>query len=119
MARYLAVLIHRLLAHGQAWIDQGLRSLNEKRLNRELANLHSRARAQGFVLVPIAENPLHYLQPTVDSGNAGELTLEVSFYFNRQRRFISSRDHAANKQTNPQPKIAVARTSSFWRGGQL
>ena len=41
MARYLAVLIHRLLAHGQAWIDQGLRSLNEKRLNRELANLQS------------------------------------------------------------------------------
>jgi len=59
MARYLAVLIHRLLTHGQAWIDQGAAQFERKRLNRELANLHSRAKAQGFALVPIAENPLH------------------------------------------------------------
>jgi transposase len=54
MARHLAVLIHRLLTHGQAWIDRGAAQFERKRLERELATLHAKAKAQGFVLVPIA-----------------------------------------------------------------
>jgi hypothetical protein len=55
MARNLAVLIYRLLIHGQAWVDHGAAQFERKRLGRELASLHSRARANGFALVPIAE----------------------------------------------------------------
>jgi transposase len=55
MARYLAVLIYRLLTHGQAWIDRGSAQFEQKRTERELAHLHSRAKAKGFVLVPITE----------------------------------------------------------------
>jgi len=56
MARYLALLIHRLLTHGQAWVDQGASQFERRRLERELSNLHSRAKAKGFALVPIAES---------------------------------------------------------------
>lgn len=55
MARHLAVLIHRLLTHGQAWIDRGAAQFEGKRQQRELANLQFRARAKGFALVPITE----------------------------------------------------------------
>lgn len=56
MARHLAVLIHRLLTHGQAWIDRGSAQFEQKRTEWELAHLHSRAKAKGFLLVPITEN---------------------------------------------------------------
>jgi transposase len=55
MARYPAVLIYRLLTKGQAWVDRGRRNSSEGRLERELASLHSKATAKGFILVPIAE----------------------------------------------------------------
>lgn len=55
MARHLAVLIHRLLTHGQAWIDRGAAQFERRRLERELASLHSKAKAKGFTLVPITE----------------------------------------------------------------
>jgi transposase len=55
MARYLAVLIHRLLTHGQAWIDRGAAQFERKRLERDLAKLHAKAKAKGFTLVPITE----------------------------------------------------------------
>jgi transposase len=55
MARYLAVLIHRLLTHGQAWIDRGAAQFERKRLERDLAKLHAKAKAKGFALVPITE----------------------------------------------------------------
>jgi transposase len=55
MARYLAVLIYRLLTHGQAWVDRGAAQFEHKRLERELAHLHSKAKAKGFVLVPITQ----------------------------------------------------------------
>jgi transposase len=55
MARYLAVLIYRLLTHGEAWVDRGAAQFERRRLERELASLHSKARAKGFTLVPIAE----------------------------------------------------------------
>jgi hypothetical protein len=55
MARYLAVLIYRLLTHGEAWVDRGAAQFERRRLERELASLHSKARAKGFALVPIAE----------------------------------------------------------------
>jgi transposase len=55
MARYLAVLIYRLLTHGQAWVDRGAAQFEQKRLERELAHLHSKAEAKGFVLVPITQ----------------------------------------------------------------
>src|SRR5271169_2061169 len=52
MARYLAVLIYRLLTHGEAWVDRGSAQFERRRLERELANLHSKAKAKGFTLVP-------------------------------------------------------------------
>jgi hypothetical protein len=55
MARYLAVLIYRLLTHGEAWVDRGSAQFERRRLERELASLHSKAKAQGFNLVRIAE----------------------------------------------------------------
>lgn len=57
MARHLAVLIHRLLTHGQAWMDRGAAQFEKKRLQREVATLESRARAKGFALVPIMQTP--------------------------------------------------------------
>ena len=53
MARHLAVLIYRLLTHGQAWVDRGAAQFERRRTERELASLHSKAKAQGFTLVPI------------------------------------------------------------------
>jgi transposase len=54
MARYLAVLIYRLLTRGEAWVDRGAAQFERRRLERELASLHSKARAKGFALVPLA-----------------------------------------------------------------
>ena len=55
MARYLAVLIYRLLTQGQAWVDRGAEQFERRRLERELASLQSKAKAKGFTLVPIAQ----------------------------------------------------------------
>ena len=55
MAHHLALLIYRLLTHGEAWVDRGAEQFDRRRVERDLASLHSRARAQGFTLVPIAE----------------------------------------------------------------
>ena len=56
MARHLAVLIYRLLTHGQAWVDRGSVQFERKRLEREMANLHAQAKANGFALVPLTEH---------------------------------------------------------------
>ena len=55
MARYLAVLIYRLLTKGEAWVDRGAAQFEHRRLERELASLHSKAKAKGFTLVTLAE----------------------------------------------------------------
>ena len=55
MARYLAVLIYRLLTKGQAWVDRGAAKFEQKRTELELASLKSKALAKGFKLTPIAE----------------------------------------------------------------
>jgi transposase len=55
MARHLAVLIYRLLTHGQAWVDRGAIQFERKRLDREIANLQAKAKASGFALVPLKE----------------------------------------------------------------
>jgi transposase len=55
MARYLAVLIYRMLTHGEAWVDRGAAKFEQKRGELELATLNSKAKAQGFRLVPITE----------------------------------------------------------------
>ena len=54
MARYLAVLIYRLLTKGEAWVDRGAAQFERRRLERELTSLQSKARAKGFTLVPLA-----------------------------------------------------------------
>jgi transposase len=54
MARYLAVLIYRLLTQGEAWVDRGAAQFERRRTERELSSLHSKAKAKGFTLVPIA-----------------------------------------------------------------
>ena len=36
MARYLAVLIYRLLTQGEAWVDRGAAQFERKRLERDL-----------------------------------------------------------------------------------
>jgi len=55
MARYLAVLIFRLLTRGEAWVDRGAEQFERRRQERELANLNSKATARGYRLIPIAE----------------------------------------------------------------
>jgi len=55
MARYLAVLVYRLLTKGEAWMDRGAAQFERKRTERELVSLHSKARAKGFKLIPLAE----------------------------------------------------------------
>jgi transposase len=53
MARYLAVLVYRLLTHGEAWVDRGAANFDQRRTEREMANLNSKALAKGYRLVPI------------------------------------------------------------------
>jgi hypothetical protein len=53
MARYLAVLVHRMLTKGEAWVDRGAAKFEQKRSERELASLRSKALAKGFQLTPI------------------------------------------------------------------
>ena len=55
MARYLALLIYRLLTKGEAWVDRGTAQFEKRRLQRELVSLQSKAKAKGFLLVPLAE----------------------------------------------------------------
>ena len=55
MGRYLAVLIYRLLTHGQAWVDRGAIRFERRRTEQELASLNFKARAHGFKLTPMAE----------------------------------------------------------------
>ena len=55
MAHYLALLVYRMLTKGQAWVDRGAATFEQKRTERELSSLKSKALANGFKLVPIAE----------------------------------------------------------------
>jgi transposase len=57
MARFLAVLVYRMLTKGEAWVDQGAARFEQKRAQSELASLTSRAAAKGFKLVPIGAEP--------------------------------------------------------------
>ena len=53
MARYLGILVYRLLTKGQAWVDRGAERFEQKRQQWEMASLIKRASANGFQLVPI------------------------------------------------------------------
>ncbi len=53
MARYLAVLVYRMLTHGEAWVDRGAAKFEQRRTEWELRSLTSKALAKGFKLVPI------------------------------------------------------------------
>ena len=55
MARYLAVLIYRLLTKGEAWVDRGAAQFERRQSERELASLQSKAMAKGFSLVPLTK----------------------------------------------------------------
>lgn len=55
MARYLAVLVYRMLTHGQAWVDRGAARFEQRRTELELTALNFKAKAKGFKLVPITE----------------------------------------------------------------
>jgi transposase len=55
MARYLAVLVFRLLTHGEAWVDRGAARFEQKRTEWEMASLNAKARAKGFKLVPLPQ----------------------------------------------------------------
>ena len=54
MARYLGVLVYRLMTKGQAWVDQGAALYEQRRKERELIMLQKKAREQGLQLVPLA-----------------------------------------------------------------
>ncbi len=53
MARYLAVLVHRVLTHGEAWVDRGAAKFEQRRTESKLRSLTAKALAKGFQLVPI------------------------------------------------------------------
>lgn len=54
MARYLAVLVYRLLTKGQAWVDRGAERFEQQRQARDLIQLQKKAQEHGLQLVPIA-----------------------------------------------------------------
>ena len=54
MARYLGCIVHRMLTHGQAWVDQGTKVFEEKSRQRELNELQRKAEALGLQLSPRA-----------------------------------------------------------------
>jgi hypothetical protein len=51
MARYLACIISRMFTRGQAFVDRGVQEYENRRAQRELASLQSKAAAHGFRLV--------------------------------------------------------------------
>jgi hypothetical protein len=53
MARYLGVLVYRMLTKGQAWVDEGAARYAERRTQWDVTALTKRAAAQGYKLVPI------------------------------------------------------------------
>ena len=53
MARYLGVLVYRLLTRGQAWVDEGAARFEQKQAQSELSRLAANAAAKGLKLVPI------------------------------------------------------------------
>jgi transposase len=53
MARYLGVIVYRLLTKGQAWVDRGIAMFEQKRKSLNLASLEARALASGYRLVPV------------------------------------------------------------------
>jgi hypothetical protein len=55
MARYLAVLVYRLLTHGEAWVHRGTARFEQKRSEWEMASLNAKARAKGFKLVSLTQ----------------------------------------------------------------
>jgi transposase len=54
MARYLALLVYRMLTKGQAWVDCGAARFEQRREQLEMAGLNKRAAAKGLKLVPVA-----------------------------------------------------------------
>jgi transposase len=56
LARKLAVLIYRLLRHGQAYVDQGLQAYEERFRQRRMAACEQMAKSLGLSLLP-APNP--------------------------------------------------------------
>jgi transposase len=55
MARYLAVLVYRLLTRGHVWVDRGAEMFENRRKEKELARLEKTAAARGLKLVPITQ----------------------------------------------------------------
>lgn len=53
MARYLGILVYRLLTKGPAWVDRGAERFQQRRQQLEMASLIKRATANGFKLVPV------------------------------------------------------------------
>lgn len=56
MARYLSLLVYRMLTKGEAWVDQGAALFEKRNRDREVCILASRASTIGFKLVPVSEN---------------------------------------------------------------
>ena len=52
MAHYLALLVYRMLTKGQAWVDRGAAQFEQKRTERELSSLKSKALAWGSSWFP-------------------------------------------------------------------
>lgn len=53
MARYLAVLVYRMLTKGQAWVDGGAARFEQRREQWEMVGLRKRAAARGLMLVSV------------------------------------------------------------------
>ncbi len=56
LARKLALLFYRLLRHGMAYVEKGLKSYEAKVVETEARLLRKLARKQGFALIPTAMN---------------------------------------------------------------
>lgn len=58
MARYLSLLVYRMLTKGKAWVDQGAALFEKRSRDREISILASRASSIGLKLVPVSRNSL-------------------------------------------------------------
>ena len=65
MARYLACLIYRLMTKGQAWIDRGEAYFEQKKAERELRTLQSRAQKMGLQPQPVP--PIYQPEPFAEA----------------------------------------------------
>ncbi len=56
-ARELACLVYTLVTRGEEYVERGMETYEQRRVNRTVSNLGRRARQLGYQLVKVVETP--------------------------------------------------------------